>query len=72
MDEKKSASINGRITPALRERLNFIHGKHLTNDSTILTYLLEAFCDHVAESGKVEVPVKIVAAAPTKVAKKAS
>ena len=70
--EKKSASINGRITPELRRRLTAIHEKHLTSDSSILTYTLEAFCDYVEGSGKVEVPLKMITAAPTKPAKKAS
>jgi len=57
--EKKSAAINGRISPTLRRRLDDIHKKHLTLDSTVLTYLLEAFCDYVDEHGRVEVPIKI-------------
>lgn len=57
--EKKSAAINGRISPTLRRRLDDIHKKHLTLDSTVLDHLLVAFCDYVEQHGRVEVPFKI-------------
>lgn len=63
--EKKSAAINGRISPSLRQRLDAIHKKHLTLDSTVLTYLLEAFCDYAEKTGKVEVPFEISTSKPT-------
>lgn len=57
--EKKTASVNARVSPHLRARLDAIHERHLTNDATVVTRLLEAFCDYVEERGKVEFPIKM-------------
>jgi hypothetical protein len=59
--EKKTASANARITDQLRARLDAIHERHLTNDATVITKCLEAFCAYVEKNGKVEFPVEMVA-----------
>jgi len=57
--QKKTATVSTRIPPALRQRLDTIHRRHLTNDSAVTLSLLEAFCEHIETTGKVEFPIRI-------------
>ena len=56
---KKTAAISVRISDDLRGRLDAIHDRHLTNDATVLTRCLEAFCKYVETRDKVEFPVEM-------------
>ena len=69
---KKNEGIRARLSEDLRARLDAIHQKHLTNDSTVTIRSLEAFCDYVEETGKVEFPVKMTTAKPATAARRAS
>jgi hypothetical protein len=67
---KKNEGIRARLPDELRARLDTIHKKHLTNDSTVTVHMLEAFCDYVEKQGGVKLPVQLIAApTPTKTQK---
>jgi len=59
---KKNEGIRARLPDDLRNRLDAIHEKHLTNDSTVVVRMLEAFCEHVEEAGGVNFPMRLVPA----------
>jgi hypothetical protein len=57
---KKSSSINARIPDELRQRLDAIHRRHMTNDSSALIHSLDAFCTYVEREGKVILPMQMM------------
>ena len=68
---KKTAAISMRIPDTLRARLDRIHARHLTNDTTVGIRCLEAFCDYVEKAGKVEFPVQMTSQTESNPARRA-
>ncbi|HLP00574.1 MAG TPA: hypothetical protein VK163_01015 [Opitutaceae bacterium] len=68
--EKKSATFYVRLTPTQRKRLDAIHTRFFSNDSAIGSALIDAFCDHVERTGKLESPL-VISTAPAPKAKSA-
>ncbi len=60
--QKKTAAFHVRITPAQRARLDAIHKRKKTTDSTIGPDLIEAFCEYVERTDNVDFPIQITAA----------